>query len=59
MKIVVKIYKEQQIGSSYSEIIDVPNNKITVDSLKKIIYNQLGIEPSYQRLTYQLYEKKK
>ena len=59
MKIAIKIYKEQQKDNSHLEIIDLPNNKITVDSLKKIIHNQLGIEPSYQRLTYQLYEKKK
>ena len=46
------------MGNLYSEIIDIPNNKITVNKLKKIINNQLGIEPSYQRLTYQLHDKK-
>ena len=46
------------MGNSYSEIIDIPNNKISVNTLKKIINDQLGIEPSYQRLTYQIYNKK-
>ena len=46
------------MGNLYSEIIDIPNNKITVNKLKKIINDQLCIEPSYQRLTYQLYDKK-
>ena len=58
MKIVLKIYKEHQMGNLYTEIIEIPNNKISVNTLKKIINDQLGFEPSFQRLTYQLYEKK-
>lgn len=58
MKLVLRIYKEHQMGNLYTEILDIPNNKITVNTLKKIIHHQLKIEPSYQRLTYQLYEKK-
>ena len=46
------------MGNLYTILLDIPNNKITVNTLKKIIYHQLSIEPSYQRLTYQLYEKK-
>ena len=58
MKIILKIYKEHQMGNLYTEMINIPNNKISVNSLKKIINEQLGFEPSYQRLTYQLYNKK-
>ena len=58
MKIILKIYKEHQMGNLYTEMINIPNNKISVNSLKKIINDQLGFEPSYQRLTYQLYNKK-
>ena len=58
MKLVLRIYKEHQMGNLYTEILNIPNNKITVNTLKKIIQHQLKIEPSYQRLTYQLYEKK-
>ena len=46
------------MGNVYTEFINVPNNKISINSLKKIISDQLGFEPSYQRLTYQLYNKK-
>ena len=45
------------MGNSYTEIIDIPNNKISVNTLKKIINDQLGIEPSYQHLTYQIDNK--
>ena len=58
MKIILKIYKEHQLGNFYTELIEIPNNKISVNSLKKIINDQLGFEPSFQRLTYKLYEKK-
>ena len=58
MKIILKIYKEHQLGNVYTELINIPNNKITVNSLKKIINEQLGFEPSFQRLTYQIYDKK-
>ena len=58
MKIILKIYKEHQMGNLYTELINIPNNKISVNSLKKIINDQLGFEPSYQRLTYQLYNTK-
>ena len=46
------------MGNLYTEVINIPNNKITVNSLKQLINEQLGFEPSYQRLTYQLYDKK-
>ena len=46
------------MGNLYTELINIPNNKISVNSLKKIINDQLGFEPPYQRLTYQLYNKK-
>ena len=58
MKIILKIYKEHQLGNFYTELIEIPNNKISVNSLKKILNDQLGFEPSFQRLTYKLYEKK-
>ena len=46
------------MGNLYTEIIDIPNNRITVNSFKILIKEQLGFEPSFQRLTYQLYDKK-
>ena len=52
MKIVLRIYKEQELGNCSSVIIDVANNKITVNNLKKIIHRQLDIEPGNQKLTY-------
>ena len=58
MKIVLKIYKEHQIGNLYTEFINIPNNKISVNFLKRLINEQLGFEPAFQRLTYQLYNKK-
>ena len=58
MKIILKIYKEYQLGNLYTEFINIPNNKISVNSLKKIINEQLGFEPSCQRLTYKLYNQK-
>ena len=58
MKIVLKIYKEYQLGNLYTEFINIPNNKISVNSLKKLINEQLGFEPSCQRLTYKLYNQK-
>ena len=55
MKIILKVYNHNRIGNQTSFFIDIPNNKITVNILKKIIYSQLNIKPSFQRLTYQIY----
>ena len=57
MKIILKIYKANRIGNLSSFFINIPNNKITVDILKKIIFSQLNIKPSFQRLTYQIYNE--
>ena len=57
MKIILKVYKQKRIGNSSSFFIDIPNNKITVNTLKKIIYHKLNIKPSFQRLTYKLYNE--
>ena len=57
MKIILKIYKQNRIGNSTSFFLDIPNNKITVNTLKKIIFFQFNIKPSFQRLTYQIYNE--
>ena len=57
MKIILKIYKHNRIGNSTSFFLDIPNNKITVNTLKKIIFFQFNIKPSFQRLTYQIYNE--
>ena len=57
MKIILKVYKQKRIGNLSSFFIDIPNNKITVNTLKKIIYHKLNIKPSFQRLTYKLYNE--
>ena len=57
MKIILKIYKANRIGNLSSFFINIPNNKITVNILKKIIFSQLNIKPSFQRLTYQIYNE--
>ena len=57
MKIILKVYKQKRIGNLSSFFIDIPNNKITVNTLKKIIYHKLNIKPEFQRLTYKLYNE--
>ena len=57
MKIILKIYKTKRLGNLTSFVIDIPSNKITVNTLKKIIYSQFKIKPSSQRLTYQIYNE--
>ena len=57
MKIILKIYKHNRIGNLTSIFLDIPNNKITVNTLKKIIFSKFNIKPSFQRLTYQIYNE--
>ena len=57
MKIILKIYKSNRIGNLYTIPIDIPHDKISINLFKKIIYKRLGIRPSFQRLTYQLYNE--
>ena len=57
MRIVLKIFQSHRIGNHSSYFIDIPNNKITVNILKRIIYYRYGIKPSFQRLTYQIYNE--
>ena len=53
MKIILKVYKARRLGNFTTYFLDIPHNKITVRILKKIIFLQLGIKPTFQRLTYQ------
>ena len=53
MKIILKVYKGRRLGNFTTYFLDIPHNKITVRILKKIIFLQLGIKPTFQRLTYQ------
>ena len=57
MKIILKIYNSNRIGNLSTIPIDIPHNKITIKILKKIIYKRLNIKPSFQRLTYQMFNK--
>ena len=57
MKIILKIYKLNRIGNLYTIPIDIPHDKISINLFKKIIYKRLGIRPSFQRLTYQIYNE--
>ena len=50
-------YCDESFHYHCSIIIDIPNNKITVNILKRIIYYRYGIKPSFQRLTYQIYNE--
>ena len=57
MKIILRVYNQKRIGNLSSFFIEIPNNKITVNALKKIIYYKLNIKPPYQHLTYRLYNE--
>ena len=57
MKIILKIYNSNRIGNLSTIPIDIPHNKITINIFKKIIYKRLNIKPSFQRLTYKLYNE--
>ena len=58
MKIILRIYKETRIGNLSTMILDIPNNKITVNDLKERIYHKYKIKPSEQRLTFKICHKK-
>ena len=55
MKLILKVYKSIRLGNFSTYYIDIPHNKITIRILKKIIFLQLGIKPTFQRLTYQTF----
>ena len=57
MKIILKIYNSNRIGNLSTIPIEIPHTKITINILKKIIYKRLNIKPSFQRLTYKLYNQ--
>ncbi len=57
MKIILKIYNSNRIGNLSTIPIEIPHTKIAINILKKIIYKRLNIKPSFQRLTYKLYNQ--
>ena len=57
MKIILKIYNSNRIGNLSTITIEIPHTKIAIHILKKIIYKRLNIKPSFQRLTYKLYNQ--
>lgn len=51
MKIYILSYQNPFIGNCYSDVMHIPNNKITVTDLKELIYEKNRFQPSQQRLT--------
>ena len=57
MKIFIRLYQSQSIGICKSDSIHIPNNKIAVETLKKILFEKFRINPSQQRLTVKIADK--
>ncbi len=51
MKIYILSYQNPFIGNCNADVMQIPNNKITVAELKEHIYDKNRIHPSQQRLT--------
>jgi hypothetical protein len=51
MKIFILSYQSPFIGNCHSDVMHIPNNKISVAELKELIYEKNRIHPSQQRLT--------
>ena len=58
MKIILRLYNELKLGNLSTMTIDIKNNKITVNELKKKIHKKYKINPQEQRLTYRICQKK-
>jgi hypothetical protein len=57
MKIFIRLYQSEGIGISKSDSIYIPNNKITVDKLKEILFEKFRINPSQQKLSVKIADK--
>jgi hypothetical protein len=51
LKIFVHYYKENTFGNSSTLTIFIRNNEVLVSELKNNIVDELGIDPSLQKLT--------
>lgn len=51
MKVFIRAYQSPFIGNCSTDIINIPNNKITVAQLKDILFEKYRIPASQQRLT--------
>ena len=51
MKIFIRAYQNPFIGNCSTDVLHIPNNKITVLQLKDMLYEKYRIHQSQQRLT--------
>ncbi len=57
MKIFIRAYQSPFIGNCSTDVLHIPNHKITVEKLKDILYEKYKIHPSLQRLTTKIANK--
>ena len=58
MKIILRPYNEMRFDCLSTISLEIPNNKITVQELKNLIYLKYKIIPSEQKLTYRICHRK-
>jgi hypothetical protein len=54
MKVFIRSYQSPFIGNCSTDVVHIPNNKITVAELKDMLYEKYRIHPSQQRLTVKI-----
>jgi hypothetical protein len=54
MKIFIRAYQNPFIGNCSTDVMHIPDNKITVGQLKDMLYEKYRIHPSQQRLTMKI-----
>ena len=54
MKLYIKIFKGNNFGNYYTDILIIPHNHLIVSEFKKIIEEKYGIKPSDQRITVKM-----
>ncbi len=57
MKVFIRSYQSPYIGNVSTDVLHVPDNKITVHKLKEILFEKYKINPSQQRLTTKIANK--
>lgn len=57
MKLYVQIFKDGNFGNCRFDVVVIPNNQISVNELKQILYGKYGVNQSNQRLTVKMCNK--
>lgn len=57
MKIFIRLYQNEGIGTCKADSIYIPSNQISVAKLKEILFEKFRINPSQQKLTVKIADR--